>query len=126
MANVGTTDIRDAAITTPKLARGAVTADKLAADARGASGGAQWGDIGGLMERQLDLNTALRDTVSISGSYDDPSWLASLDAGKLAGTIATSVLPSGLTGTYTFDASTTGAVTSMTFDKGILTGVTTL
>ena len=43
------------------------------------------------------------------------------------GGIVTSITKvTGLTGTYNFDATTSGNITSMTFNNGILTGVTTL
>jgi hypothetical protein len=131
MVRISTREIADAAVTGAKLAPGSITADKLARGVlaqAAASLTATWGGIGGNIADQKDLNERLAGNLSATAAYADPSWLTSLSASKLTGIVPAANLGNGspLSGTYTFDATTPGSVTSMTFVDGILTGVTTL
>lgn len=48
-----------------------------------AGAGATWGAITGTLSSQSDLNTALADKASITGSYSNPSWITGLAWSKI-------------------------------------------
>lgn len=72
--------------------------------------------------------TVLADTVEAETSFGtSPSAGTSDDVSRSDHTHGTPANPlaGGLSGTYNFDATTSGKITSMTFTNGILTSVTT-
>ncbi len=55
---------------------------------------AGWGTITGTLSDQTDLNTALNDKASISGSYSNPTWITTLAASKITGVLDIGTIPS--------------------------------
>jgi len=55
----------------------------------GGGGTSAWGDITGTLSDQTDLQTALDNKASITGSYSNPAWITALAWSKLTGTPTT-------------------------------------
>jgi hypothetical protein len=82
----GTTMVVDI---THKTGAGTYSSWVISLDGTPVASSVAWGTITGTLSAQTDLQTALNDKVSLTGSYANPSWITSLAWSKISGTPTT-------------------------------------